>query len=106
MAKLARMFITRFLRRIVESLLIAFAVFGFASVPLGERTAFQHLVSILRSEPAREAQQEVQQAGLRFVDKMRKDLSTPPRPVRGEPRLPRLGQAADSNKRARPGHSG
>jgi hypothetical protein len=42
-------------RRIVETVVVVFALLGYAFVPLGKRTAFEHTVALLRTAPAHEA---------------------------------------------------
>jgi hypothetical protein len=42
-------------RRAAESVVVLFALLGFAYVPLGSRTALEHMVLVAQTAPAREA---------------------------------------------------
>jgi len=44
--------VSRLSRRAVELFVLAFALIGFVSVPLGDRTGFQHLYAVLSTDAA------------------------------------------------------
>lgn len=68
--------VTRIGRRVLELGVGLFALLGFAFVPLGKKTALEHLAAIVDTQPAREAGKELLEAG----DKLRaKVLSSLPR---------------------------
>jgi hypothetical protein len=46
-------------RRALEALAAFFAVLGFCTVPLGQRTGLEHTRAILRSEPAQAAARDL-----------------------------------------------
>jgi hypothetical protein len=56
-----------------------FALLGFAFVPLGQRTALEHVKSILATEAAADAGRELVQAGVRLRQRLL-DLATRPGP--------------------------
>ena len=86
----------RLVRRASELLLLGFALYGFASVKLGERTAMQHLVLVFTTPEAEDAGRELKHASVRFVERIQRELERPLRPVRGRPELPRFG-AVEAN---------
>ena len=49
-------------RRAIDLLVVLFALLGFAFVPLGKRTALEHVVAILSTGPARDAGHELVEA--------------------------------------------
>ena len=84
-------FIGRLLRRAFEVLVLGFAFYGFASVPLGQRTALEHLLAILSTPEAEQAGREIGHASAQFVERIQREMERPVRPVRGQPQLPRFG---------------
>jgi hypothetical protein len=86
-------------RRAVEILVGLFAVLGFVYVPLGEKTALQHLVAIGSTSAVRDAAGEIWAAGgglrSRVARALGNTVAPPPRPVSSSgPRaeVPDLGQ--------------
>ena len=61
----------------VELVVLLFAVLGFVFVPLGQRTAFDHLRAVLATPAAADARQELSTAVSRIVDKVRELLQAP-----------------------------
>lgn len=68
----------------VEGAVFLLAAYAFATIPLGKRTALQHVIAILSTKEAAEAGQELKQAGGRVVDELLH------RDVAGEPQVPSL----------------
>jgi len=62
--------IQRLGRRALEALVALFALLGFAFVPLGQRTALEHVKGILSTEAAAEAGRELVQAGLKLRQRL------------------------------------
>ncbi len=58
--------ITRFGRRVLEIGVGMFALLGFAFVPLGKKTALEHVKAIVATGPAKEAGAELLEAGVRL----------------------------------------
>ena len=79
-------------QRAVNLLVLLFAAYAFAFVPLGRRTGLDHLRAILSTGAAREAGRELIGAAdrlrLRFLG------DDPPAPARGTPDLPTLPRSA------------
>lgn len=57
--------ISRLGRRALDALLVLFAVLGFCYVPLGKKTGLQHVKALFGTAPAREAGQELLEAGFK-----------------------------------------
>ncbi len=62
--------IVHFGRRSFEFFVAVFAVLGFIAVPLGERTGWEHLKSVLATPAAKDAQRELGQALTRLYQKV------------------------------------
>lgn len=62
--------LTRISRRALELLVALFALLGFFYVPLGKKTGFEHVKAIFSTRPAKEAGQDLVQAGDRIKAKM------------------------------------
>lgn len=75
-------------KTIVEGVVLLFAAYAFAFVPLGEHTALEHLRAVLGTKEAQEAGRELKQAGGRVVDELLKSGDGA-----GTPRLPPLKPA-------------
>ncbi|MBK8995393.1 MAG: hypothetical protein IPM35_06485 [Myxococcales bacterium] len=58
--------ITRVGRRVLEIGVGMFALLGFAFVPLGKKTALEHVKAIVATGPAKEAGKELLEAGLKL----------------------------------------
>jgi hypothetical protein len=88
---------TKIARRAADFSIGFFALLGFVWVPLGERTAWEHLRAVLASEAAVEARREAVEAGRRLYGAMIGEAvagpsSTevaPPAPQRPNPDSPR-----------------
>ncbi len=57
-------------KTIVEGVVLLFAAYAFAFVPLGQRTALEHVRAVLGTKEARDAGRELKQAGGRVVDEL------------------------------------
>ena len=66
--------ITRLGRRALEIGVGLFALLGFAFVPLGKKTALEHVKAIVATEPAKEAGRELWAAGDRLRTKLFESL--------------------------------
>jgi hypothetical protein len=75
-------------KTIVEGVVLLFAAYAFAFVPLGERTALEHLRAVLGTKEAQHAGRELKQAGGRVVDELLKSGDGA-----GSPRVPPLKPA-------------
>ncbi len=53
-------------RRIVDVVVVLFALYAFVFVPLGSKTALGHVKAIFTTDPAREAGQEAEGAAARL----------------------------------------
>lgn len=71
-------------KTVIETVVLLFAAYAFAFVPLGERTALQHVKAVLATPEAKDAGRELRQAGGRVVDEL---VNTP---THGRPELPLL----------------
>jgi len=76
-------------RRSLELLVFCFAVYAFAFTPLGERSAWQHLLAVVQSPEARHAKEEAEQAARRLKRELLDDEDTVP--SQGSPTLPDFG---------------
>ncbi len=72
-------------RRVVDFSIGFFALLGFVLVPLGERTAYEHVKAIFTSGPAVEAGHELLEAGIRVRGRL---LGGDPRPTEARPARP------------------
>ena len=75
-------------KTVVEGVVLLFAAYAFAFVPLGEHTALEHVRAILGTKEAERAGRELKQAGGRVVDELLKAPSGA-----GAPKLPQLPPA-------------
>jgi hypothetical protein len=73
--------------RLVNWIVLGFALYAFSFVPLGEKTGLEHLRAILKTDASQQAISELNSAGRRLVDEL---LGEEPRTVQGEPVLPEL----------------
>lgn len=55
----------------VELFVLLFAVLGFVFVPLGRRTALEHTQAVLSTPAAKDARQELGEAVVRTLDRLR-----------------------------------
>lgn len=67
--------VTRIGRRALEIGVGMFALLGFCFVPLGKKTALEHVKAIVATGPAKEAGKELLEAGLKLRAKV---FSSPP----------------------------
>jgi hypothetical protein len=90
-------------RRLIDWLVLGFAAYAFAFVPLGEHTALEHVKAILSTEDSARAGRELKQAGEKLAHKLlEQKLSEPksiepadtkPLPAKGKPELPEIAPA-------------
>lgn len=87
-------------RRIAEALVALFALLGFAFVPLGQKTAFEHSVAIFTTPAALNAFRDVTRAVYGLKERLlelvreRAQEAPPPEPGAGpKPDLPELPKA-------------
>jgi hypothetical protein len=59
-----------FAKRVVNLAVVLLAAVAFFTVPFGRRTLFQHLLAVVRSEPAEELGREIEKKG----DEVRRDV--------------------------------
>lgn len=57
-------------RRVVEGVVVLFALLGFVFVPLGKKTGFEHAVAVARTNAAAEAVRELWLGGERLRRKL------------------------------------
>lgn len=60
--------------RIAETAVIALAAYTFFCVPIGRQTLWKHVVAIFSTQPAREAAEDLGQAGKQLRDKITEPL--------------------------------
>jgi hypothetical protein len=83
-------------RRLAEGVVTLFALLGFACVPLGKKTAFEHTLDIFTTPAARNAWQELQSATARLRDRLvgsvlhASDSERAVEPTGAKPELPDL----------------
>jgi hypothetical protein len=83
-------------RRITEATVALFALLGFAFVPLGQKTAFEHTLAIFSTPAAKAAFRELGGTILTLRDRII-DAATPPKAPenRPKPELPKLPEATE-----------
>jgi hypothetical protein len=62
---------TTLLRRIFRTLVFSFAAYAFVFVPLGEKTALEHVIAIFRTPQAQRAGSELKTGAERLVKRLR-----------------------------------
>jgi hypothetical protein len=79
-------------RRVAEAVVALFALLGFAFVPLGQKTAFEHSVAVFTTPAAIGAFHELTGAALRLKDRIAESLAPAlPKPEhQPKPELPKL----------------
>ena len=75
----------RLAKRALEGAVALFALYAFATVPLGKRTGLEHLKAILSTDEAKEAGQELREAGSRILREL---LEFEPGEIRGHAQIP------------------
>jgi hypothetical protein len=75
-------------KTVVEGVVLLFAAYAFAFIPLGQHTALEHLRAVLGTKEAQHAGRELKQAGGRVVDELLKSGDGA-----GNPRVPPLKPA-------------
>lgn len=60
----------RFVRSVVEIVVLLLAAYAFFRVPVGTKTSFEHLIAIFSTDPAREAAREYKAAGKELRDEI------------------------------------
>jgi hypothetical protein len=81
-------------RRVAEAVVALFALLGFVFVPLGQKTAFQHMVAVFTTPAALVAFHELTGAALHLKARLAEALM--PAPPKAEPQpkpeLPKLAE--------------
>jgi hypothetical protein len=86
---------TTILRRIFRTLVFLFAAYAFVFVPLGEKTALEHILAIFRTPQAQRAGSELKTGAERLVKRLRESA----RPEDGdEEPLPAPRRHADKHE--------
>jgi hypothetical protein len=85
-------------RRLIDWLVLGFAAYAFAFVPLGEHTALEHVKAILSTEDSARAGRELKHAGEKLAHKLLEQKAIDPAdtkalPAKGKPELPELAPA-------------
>jgi hypothetical protein len=88
-------------RRLIDWLVLGFAAYAFAFVPLGEHTALEHVKAILSTEDSARAGRELKQAGeklaYKLIEEQKAQNPKAPKvqslPARGKPELPDIAPA-------------
>lgn len=75
----------RLAKTALKAIVLLFAAYAFAFVPLGEHTGLEHLTAILSTPEAHHAGRELRQVGERVVEEF-----VNPLPTQGRPELPVL----------------
>jgi hypothetical protein len=82
----------------IDGVVLLFALYAFVFVPLGERTAFEHLKAVLGTPAARDAGRELVQAGERLKDRVLNEAID----TRGRPEIPELPESDPVEMRVAP----
>lgn len=85
--------------RTLDLVVLLFALYAFAFVPLGKRTGLEHVKAILGTSAAQEAGDEIVEAGGRLKERV---LGDAPEPARGRPVLPELAPGTPPQMRLAP----
>lgn len=84
-------------RRLIDWLVLGFAAYAFAFVPLGQRTALEHVKAILSTEDSARAGRELKHAGEKLAHKLLEQkvdpIDTKVLPAKGKPELPAIAPA-------------
>jgi hypothetical protein len=89
-------------RRVIDWLVLGFAAYAFAFVPLGRHTALEHVKAILSTEDSARAGRELKQAGEKLAHKLLEQKLSPQKvdpvdtkalPAKGKPELPSIAPA-------------
>ena len=90
-------------RRVTEATVALFALLGFAFVPLGQKTAFEHTLAIFTTPAAKAAFRELGGTVLRLRDRVVQAVAPPSAPeTKGtgpRPEVPKLSEGAASKER-------
>ena len=88
-------------QRALEGLVLLFALYAFALLPLGRRTAFEHVQAVLSTGEAREAGREIARAADRLHERLlpRDDEAIE---GRGVPQVPELSPGPPVQARVEP----
>ena len=86
-------------RRVAEAAVALFALLGFAFVPLGQKTAFEHTLAIFSTPAAKAAFRELGGTILTLRDRII-DAATPPTAPENQPK-PELPKLPEGPKKAR-----
>ncbi len=74
-------------RRVIEAAILLVALYAMVTVPLGDRTLWQHAHAVFSTPEAKRAGREIQSAGGKMLQEL---TAFDEKPVRGEPQLPEL----------------
>lgn len=87
----------------IDWVVLGFAAYAFAFVPLGQRTALEHVKAILSTEDSARAGRELKQAGEKLAQKLLEQklseqksvapADTQALPAKGKPELPAIAPA-------------
>lgn len=82
----------------IDWLVLGFAAYAFAFVPLGQRTALEHVKAILSTEDSARAGRELKHAGEKLAHKLLEQkvvdpIDTKVLPAKGKPELPTIAPA-------------
>ncbi len=74
-------------RRAIEAAILLLALYAVVTVPLGQRTLWQHARAVFSTPEAKRAGREIQAAGGKMLQEL---TAFEAKPVRGEPTVPEL----------------
>lgn len=87
-------------KRLFQGIVLFFALYAFAFMPLGKRTALEHVQAVIGSREAKQAATELQGGATRLVQKLRGIKAQAPLPT--APSLPGSRPQAAPPKPASP----
>jgi hypothetical protein len=97
--------LTTLVRRVFRLLVFFFAAYAFVFVPLGEKTALEHVIAIFRTRQAQEAGAELKTGAERLVKRLREQARPedeeppePSKPARREPGRNQHSSTRDSEQ--------
>lgn len=79
-------------KRLFQGVILFFAIYAFAFMPLGKRTALEHIQAVLGSSEAKQAATELKGGATRLVRKLR---GTKEEPRRQAPQAPKPSLAPE-----------
>lgn len=87
-------------KRLLQGVVLFFALYAFAFMPLGQRTALEHVQAVIGSTEAQEAASELKGGATRLVRKLRGAAENP---LGNSPTA--VPSSAAPGRQAAPGHS-